>query len=72
MKDINVNDLGKKVKEMRVALNLTQKQLSQIIGVAPNTVTQYENGTARPSYEVLVKIAIALGVTSDYLLGLED
>lgn len=72
MKDFDVLKTGKRIKELRVECEMSQKVLAEKIGVAQNTVTQYENGTAKPSIEVLFKLAVALGTTSDYLLGLSD
>ncbi|MCM1546293.1 MAG: helix-turn-helix domain-containing protein [Clostridiales bacterium] len=72
MKDFDVLKTGKRIKELRVECEMSQKVLAEKIGVAQNTVTQYENGTAKPSLEVLFKLAVALGTTSDYLLGLSD
>lgn len=65
-------DIGKKIKELRIERGMLQKDLATKIGVARNTITQYEQNIAKPSYEVLIEIAKIFNVSTDYLLGLED
>lgn len=72
MKDFSAEELGKRIKELRVETELSQKGLAEKIGVKQNTVAQYEKGVARPSLEVLVKLAVIFQTTTDYLLGLTD
>lgn len=64
-------EFNSKVKILRVANNLTQKQLAERIGVAKSVVSYYEQGERFPSYDVLIKIAQTFHVTTDYLLGVE-
>ena len=52
--------------------NLTQRELSQKIHIAQNTLSQIENNIANPSYEVLNLIADFFQCSTDYLLGRED
>lgn len=68
MKDNNLEKLGQRIKDSRIECGYTQKSLAQLIGIAQNTIAQYENGTAKPSLEVLVKLSDALNTTTDYLL----
>ncbi len=44
--------------------------LSIAIGLAHSTVRRYENGETSPGAEALREIAVALRVTTDWLLGL--
>lgn len=50
----------------------TQTQLAQIIGVKQSQVSEWLKGKAKPGYDTLKAMAQNLGVSSDYLLGLED
>ena len=43
-------DIGNKIRELRIEKGLLQKDLANIIGVARNTITQYEKNIANPSY----------------------
>lgn len=65
-------DIGSKIKELRLEKGLLQKDLAIQIGVARNTITQYEKNLANPSYEVLIAIAKFFNVSTDFLLGIED
>ena len=64
--------IGKKIRELRVENSLTQKELALKIHVAANTLCQFENGKANPSYDVLLAIANLFEVSTDYLLGRSD
>lgn len=57
-----------RIKEAREKCGLSQKDLAEIIGVAPSTLNGYESGKHDPKSELLVKIARACRVTTDYLL----
>ena len=72
MLDFNMEKTGLRIKELRTVFGLSQKALAEKIGVAQNTLTQYEKGTSKISLDVLVKLAQILETSTDYLLGLED
>ena len=42
MIEINTKELGKRIKELRTDLGLSQKELAEKVGVAVNTISQYE------------------------------
>lgn len=71
MIEINMKELGEKIKDLRIERGLSQKQLADKIGVATNTVSQYESGKSKTSIDVLANLAVELDTTTDYLLGLE-
>lgn len=72
MKDFNASELGRRIRELRREAEMSQKDLAEKTGIKQNTVAQYENGIAKPSLEVLVKMANVFQVTTDYLLGVTD
>ena len=72
MKDIDMVKIGQRIKELRNDCELTQKELADKIGAAQNTISQYENGTAKASIEIIVRLADALNTTTDYLLCGQD
>lgn len=47
-------------------------KLARSIYVSPSAISAYRNGTRQPNFEVLRSIALALDVSSDFLLGLSD
>ena len=65
-------DIGSKLKELRTEKGLKQIDVSKSINIARNTLSQFENCIARPSYEVLVLLADFFDVSTDYLLGREE
>ena len=65
-------EISESLKRFRKMLKLSQRQLSDKIGVPYQSYQTYEYGTSVPSAKVIVKIAAAFGVTTDYLLGLSD
>ena len=58
------------IKEAREYAGLSQKDLAEKIGVAPNTFHGYESGKHDPKSELLVDIARVCGVSVDFLLGI--
>ena len=72
MKDFNIDIVSKRIKELRVYNEYSQKQLGELLGVAQNTVAQYESGTAKPSLEIIFKLALVFETSTDYILGFTD
>ena len=64
--------LGERIKEIRTARRLSQVELAKMLGVTKQSVSNWENENIQPSIEMLVKIADALNVTTDYLLSRDD
>ena len=62
---------GKLIKIARKRAGLTQQQLADILYVSQSLVTQWEVGARDPGTDTLARIAEVLGVTTDYLLGIE-
>ena len=60
-----------KLKALRTAKKMSQKDLADKVGVAKSVVSFYESGDRFPSYDVLIKISRIFNVTTDYLLGVE-
>ena len=50
---------------------LSQRQLSLKTGISEAAICKYVSGARTPHIEIIGKIAEVLGVTSDYLLGIE-
>ncbi len=61
-----------RLKELRNKLGLSQTQLANQIGIAQNTLSQYEKGTRQPDHETLKKLADYFDVSIDYLLGRDE
>lgn len=52
--------------------NYTQTHLAKIIGVKQSQISEWLKGKAKPGYDTLKAMVLSLGVSADYLLGLED
>ena len=67
---MSVSDRIIKIREEQ---NLSQTDLARRAGLKPPAISQYESGVRHPSYEALLKLSNALGVSTDYLIyGRED
>ena len=62
---------SEKLKVLRTAKKMSQKDLADKVGVAKSVVSFYESGDRFPSYDVLIKISRIFNGTTDYLLGVE-
>ena len=54
-------ELGARIRKARMGVGLTQKQLSELVGVASNTVWAWEAGRMKPSHDHFVEIAFHCG-----------
>ena len=64
--------LGKRINMLRQACGWNQVELAKRLNITKQTVCNWENENIQPSVEMLVRIAKLFGVTTDYLLGLDD
>jgi transcriptional regulator with XRE-family HTH domain len=64
--------LGEKIKIARLKVKLSQSQLSEVADTHQKNISKYEKDLVIPSAVTLKKIADALDVTTDYLLGDEN
>lgn len=58
-----------KISIERKKLGLSQEALAKKVGVSQKSISKYERGTRRPSYETLTAMADLFNVTIDYLLN---
>ena len=72
MIEINMIEVGQRIKELRLENGMTQTQLAEKIGVATNTISQYEKGLSKTSIDVIANLADVFETSTDYLLGLTD
>ena len=63
------NEIGKKLKELRVKKNLTQKELAKELSCTEIMVSRYELGISQISIPQLEKISKILEVSTGYLFG---
>ena len=61
-----------RIKILREELNMTQQELADKLDGAKSTVAMYENGSRKPSMEVLLKLSEIFNCSIDYLLCKTD
>jgi SOS-response transcriptional repressor LexA len=61
--------IGHKIKKLRKALNLTQKEVADRLGIKPSSVTQWENDITEPSGKNLLGLAGILNTPPENLIG---
>lgn len=59
--------IGKRIKEAREQLGLTQEELGSLVGVTGSAITNYEKGTSHPKEPVMYALIDALGVDANFL-----
>jgi len=64
--------LGQELKKRRTARGWSQAALAERVGVSTDYVSLLERGERLPAVNVLVRLAFALGASTDELLGLEQ
>ncbi len=65
---MNSITIGEKIAKLRKEKGLTQSQLAEMISVSNKTISRWETGEGYPEISLLVPLAKALGVSTDYLL----
>lgn len=70
---LNLSDesVGQRIARIRKLKGLTQTQLAQLIGIERTVIANYEKNRLRIYDEMVARIAIALAVSTDELLGLK-
>ena len=63
------NDNFKNLFLLLKVKGISQKEFSEIMGVSTSNVSDWKAGRAKPSLEMLIKIADYFDVSIDYLLG---
>ena len=68
-----MEDLGKRIYNLRKARGLTLESVGQAVGVGRSTVRKWENGIiANMRRDKIKKLATALGTTPSYIMGWTD
>ena len=63
---------AERLKQVRLAKGLKGPQLAEKISVSKAAISQFESGKSRPCLDVLARLADALDVSVDFLLGRTD
>lgn len=63
---------GERIARKRQENGWTQTHLAQLVGVNVKSVKDWENSVSVPAAKTLVKLSQIFGVSTDYLLGLDQ
>ncbi|MCI9009453.1 MAG: helix-turn-helix domain-containing protein [Lachnospiraceae bacterium] len=58
-----------RIIDERKKLGLSQAELASKLKISQKSISKYERGTRRPSYETLLAMSSIFGVSVDYLIG---
>lgn len=64
-----MGNITTKLAEIRKSRGMTQRKLSYLSGVPRVSIARYETGRVSPNIRVLEKLADALGVSIDDIVG---
>ena len=59
-------------RDLREDLDMTQQELAAKLNIRQSTLSQYENGQRQIPLNTLIKLALLLDTSTDYLLGLTN
>lgn len=68
-----IENMARRIKELRQAKGLTLEQVASVVGVGKSTVRKWETGMiANMKRDKIADLARALGTTPAYLMGWSD
>lgn len=65
-------NVGSKIKLWRTNRGINQKQMAALTGFSLRALQGWERGEVSPSLDAVVALALAMDVTADWLLGLDE
>jgi transcriptional regulator with XRE-family HTH domain len=68
MKGGNFMEIGKKLKETRLKCNMTQEQVSEMLYVSRQTISNWENEKSYPDIVSIIKLSDLYSISLDELL----
>lgn len=71
MNNLNFEQIGKRLKEIRISKCITQEYVAGIADVNVSHISNIENNRVKVSLSTLVHICNALNITVDYILAEE-
>jgi len=67
-----MENIGKRIRELRKANDLTQEKLADYLGVSYQAVSKWETGVSSPDLSLIRPLTKLLHVSADELLGIEE
>ena len=72
MKIIDIELIGKRIKEIREKKGLSQDKLADMLDTSQGTISSWETGRCLPHTYSLIVFAKELDVSLDYIVGIKD
>ena len=66
---MNYESLGRKIKEIRISMDLTQAQVAEALNVTPGYISNVENNRTAMSRRIRIYYAKLMNITLDSLVG---
>ena len=60
------------LKDIMIEFDLNQSELAKKIGLKQSQVSEWLNGKSKPGYDSIKAICIALDISADRILGLDE
>ena len=70
--DEDIRQLAERLKIARKARGLTQEQVAELTQVSQSAISLYELGRREPYIVTAKRLALAYGITLDWLMGISD
>ena len=64
--------MQKRIRELRLSIELTQAELATVLGVNQSAVGKYERGELEPNIETLKKLSNIFDCSIDFILNNSD
>ncbi len=65
-------NFGERIKNLRRNKGMTQEGLAELLSISAQAVSRWETGVAMPDISLLPPLSNLFGVTTDYLLGMDE
>jgi transcriptional regulator with XRE-family HTH domain len=65
--EFNANEIGKKLKAVRLRLKVKQKEMAEAVQIQPSYLCAIESGKINPGPDIIVRIASTYKINLNYL-----
>ena len=65
-------EFGKRLLRYAIDNDLSINDICEMTGIPRTTLNNYINSGSQPNVEKLKKLCVGLGVSSDYMIGMEN
>lgn len=66
MEEFDFKDI---LEDFLIQQKMTQTAFAHVVGVKQSQVSEWLKGKAKPGYDILKRMSLALGVSADFWLG---